>query len=362
MAQQAPEQSEQPAEAGVNKALISATKLPKSENQNITGLERTAILLLALGKDFGEPVWASLEDDEIAEISIAMSKLGKVTTEQVEEIIARFVSDMSISGAVMGNFESTEHLLKQILPEDRVNVIMEGIRGPAGRNMWEKLSNVQAHILANYLKNEYPQTIAVILSKITPDHAARVLGLLPNDFSLEVIQRMLAMESVQKEILEKIESTLRREFISNLSMTNRSDAHETMASIFNNFDRQTEALFMGKLEDVDRDAAERIKTLMFTFDDLGNLDASSIQALLREVEKDVLALAMKGTSNEIKDFFLSNMSKRAAELLRDDLENMGPVRLSDVDEAQSKMINKAKDLEAAGDIVIAKGDQQEEFI
>ena len=345
-----------------NQALVSLQNLSDGDEQPINGIERCAILLLALGKDFGEPIWSALEDDEIAEISVTMSKLGKVTTEQVEEILARFVSDMSISGAVMGNFESTESLLKQILPEDRVNVIMEGIRGPAGRNMWEKLSNVQAHILANYLKNEYPQTIAVILSKIKPDHTAKVLSLLPHDFSLEVIQRMLAMESVQKEILEKIESTLRREFISNLSMTNRSDAHETMASIFNNFDRQTEALFMGKLEDLDRDAAERIKNLMFTFDDLGNLDGSSIQALLREVEKDVLALAMKGTSDKIKDFFLQNMSKRAAELLRDDLENMGPVRLSDVDEAQSLMINKAKDLETAGTIIIAKGDQKEEFI
>ncbi len=361
MAQQA-NAKQQEAGTEVNKALLAAQNLPGEKMEFIGGLERSAILLLALGKDYGEPIWSSLEDDEIAEISITMSKLGKVTTEQVEEILARFISDMSISGAVMGNFESTESLLKQILPEDRVNVIMEGIRGPAGRNMWEKLSNVQAHILANYLKNEYPQTIAVILSKIRPEHAARVLGLLPNEFSLEVIQRMLAMESVQKEILEKIESTLRREFISNLSMTNRSDAHETMASIFNNFDRQTEALFMGKLEDVDRDAAERIKTLMFTFDDLGNLDGSSIQTLLREVEKDVLALAMKGTSDKIKDFFLSNMSQRAAELLRDDLENMGPVRLSDVDDAQSVMINKAKDLEAKGEIIIAKGDDKEEFI
>ncbi|GJM03914.1 MAG: flagellar motor switch protein FliG [Rhodomicrobium sp.] len=328
----------------------------------LSGEERSAILLLALGKDFGEPIWESLDDEEIAEISIAMSKLGKVTTTQVEDILARFISDMSISGAVMGNFESTESLLKQILPEDRVNLIMEGIRGPAGRNMWEKLSNVQAHILANYLKNEYPQTIAVILSKISPDHAARVLSLLPDDFSLEVIQRMLAMEAVQKEILEKIENTLRREFISNLSSTNRTDAHETMASIFNNFDRQTEALFMGKLEDVDRDAAERIKTLMFTFDDLGNLDGSSLQTLIRAMDNDVIALAIKGTSDKIKDLFLSNMSQRAAALLRDELENMGPVRLSDVDEAQMTMINKAKDLEAAGDIVLAKDGAEDEFI
>ena len=343
-------------------APVMFSGTPTTSLDEISGQERAAILLLALGKDYGEPVWEALEDDEIAEISIAMSKLGKVTTDQVEEILARFISDMSISGAVMGNFESTENLLKQILPEDRVNLIMEGIRGPAGRNMWEKLSNVQAHILANYLKNEYPQTIAVILSKINPDHAAKVLSLLQDDFSLEVIQRMLAMEAVQKEILEKIESTLRKEFISNLSSTNQTFAHETMASIFNNFDRQTEALFMGKLEEIDRDSAEKIKNLMFTFDDLGNLDAGSIQTLLRAVDNDVLALAMKGTSDQIKDFFLSNMSQRAADMLRDELENMGPVRLSDVDEAQATMINKAKDLEATGEIIISKGDSGEEFI
>ncbi len=359
--QEAQTATDLPDQAG-NPAIASMQTASTSTIEKINGPERSAILLLALGKDYGEPIWESLEDDEIAEISVAMSKLGKITTDQVEEILARFISDMSISGAMMGNFESTESLLKQILPEDRVNLIMEGIRGPAGRNMWEKLSNVQAHILANYLKNEYPQTIAVILSKIKSEHAARVLTLLPDDFSLEVIQRMLAMEAVQKEILEKIESTLRREFISNLSSTNRTDAHETMADIFNNFDRQTEALFMGKLEDMDRETAERIKNLMFTFNDLGNLDASSIQTLLREIENDVLALAMKGTSDQIKDFFLSNMSQRAAELLKDDLENMGPVRLSDVDEAQAAMVNKAKDLEASGDIVIAKGDNQEEFI
>jgi flagellar motor switch protein FliG len=343
-----------------NVALSTLQNNPPASS--LSGEERSAILLLALGKDYGEPIWESLDDEEIAEISIAMSKLGKVTTDQVEEILAKFISDMSISGAVMGNFESTESLLKQILPEDRVNLIMEGIRGPAGRNMWEKLSNVQAHILANYLKNEYPQTIAVILSKISPDHAARVLSLLPDDFSLEVIQRMLAMEAVQKEIIEKIENTLRREFISNLSSTNRTDAHETMASIFNNFDRQTEALFMGKLEDVDRDAAEKIKTLMFTFDDLGKLDNASLQTLIRAIDSDVIALAIKGTSEKIKELFLSNMSQRAASLLRDELENMGPVRLSDVDEAQMAMINKAKDLEAAGDIILAKDGAEDEFI
>lgn len=351
--------------AEVQQLETEQTEAPNQEattTENLDGTEKAAILLLSLGTDFGEPIWQSLDDEEIAEISIAMSKLGMISTDNVEDILAQFISDMSISGAMMGNYESTEQLLMQILPEDRVSHIMEGIRGPAGRNMWEKLSNVQPHVLANYLKNEYPQTIAVILSKISADHAAKVLALLADDFSLEVIQRMLAMESVQKEILEKIEQTLRREFISNLSRTNQTDAHETMADIFNNFDRQTEALFMGKLEELDREAAERIKNLMFTFDDLGKIDSSSIQTLLREVDNNILALAIKGTSDKIRDYFLENMSKRAADLMRDDLENMGPVRLSDVDEAQSTMINKAKDLAAKGEIFIAKDGDTDEFI
>ena len=177
---------------------------------------------------------------------------------------------------------------------ERVDAIMEEIRGPAGRNMWEKLSNVQEDVLANYLKNEYPQTVAVVLSKIKPDHASRVLTSLPEDFALECVQRMLRMEPVQREILDKIEQTLRIEFMSNLARTSKRDSHEMMADIFNSFDRQTEARFIGALEERNREAAERIRALMFVFEDLGKLDPGGVQTLLRAVEKDQLALALKG--------------------------------------------------------------------
>ena len=126
---------------------------------------------------------------------------------------------------------------------------MDEIRGPAGRNMWEKLANVQEEVLANYLKNEYPQTVAVVLSKLRPEHAARVLAILPEDLALDVVNRMLRMEAVQKEVIERVEQTLRTEFMSNLSQTRRRDAHEVMAEIFNNFDRQTETRFMTALEE-----------------------------------------------------------------------------------------------------------------
>ena len=267
---------------------------------------------------------------------------------------------MSATGSLVGTFESTERLLAKVLPDDRVNNIMEEIRGPAGRTMWDKLGNVNESVLANFLKNEYPQTVAVVLAKIKPEHAARVISLLPDGMALEVIMRMLRMESVQREILEDVERTLRNEFMSNLARTNRRDAHELMAEIFNNLDRTTEQRFMSALEERNREAAERVKALMFTFDDLANLDPGSMQTLLRKADKSKLPLALKGANDELQAFFFSNMSERAAKLLREELVDMGPARLRDVDEAQAYVVNLAKELAAKGEIMIAdsKGDDE----
>src|SRR6266566_2148160 len=265
-------------------------------------------------------------------------------------------------GALMGNFDATERLLQQYLPPDRVTGIMEEIRGPAGRNMWEKLSNVQEQVLANYLKNEYPQTVAVVLSKLKPEQAARVLAILPEETALDVVNRMLRMESVQKEVLERVENTLRTEFMSNLSQTRRRDAHEVMAEIFNNFDRQTETRFLTTLEEQNRESAERIKQLMFTFDDLVKLDTGSAQTLMRHVDKDKLGIALKGATDSVRQFFLGNMSTRAAKMLVDEMKAIGPVRLRDVDEAQALLVNLAKDLAAKGEIMISKNSADEELI
>jgi flagellar motor switch protein FliG len=230
---------------------------------------------------------------------------------------------------------------------------MEEIRGPAGRTMWDKLGNVNETVLANYLKNEYPQTVAVVLSKIKPDHAARVLGQLPEAFAMEVVMRMLRMEAVQKEVLEDVERTLRTEFMSNLARTSRRDAHEMMAEIFNNFDRSTEGRFMSALEERSRDAAEKIKALMFTFEDLGRLDPGSVQTLVRNVDKAKLSIGLKGASETLREMFFSNMSERAGKLLKDEMASLGPVRLKDVDEAQMYMVNLAKDLAAKDEIMLA---------
>ena len=179
---------------------------------------------------------------------------------------------------------------------------------------------------------------------------------------MEVVQRMLALDPVQKEILEKIETTLRTEFMSTLSHTKRRDSHELMAEIFNAFDRQTEARFTTSLEETNREAAERIKALMFTFEDLSRLDSSALQTLLQKIDKKELALALKGANDQVKELFFANLSARAGKMLREDMEAMGPVRLKDVDEAQGRMVSTAKDLAARGEIVITKTKSDEEMI
>ena len=343
--------------------MAKGTKLAvKDDIRSLTGAERAAVVMLSLGEEHSQQIWKMLDEEEIKEISQVMSNLGSVSSSVIEKLLVEFVGQMAGTGSMMGSYESTERLLANILPGDKVGNIMEEIRGPAGRTMWDKLGNVNETVLANYLKNEYPQTVSVVLSKIKPEHAARVLGALPEEFALEVVQRMLRMESVQKDILDKVEQTLRVEFMSNLARTAKRDAHEQMAEIFNNFDRQTESRFVTALEERNRDSAERIKALMFTFEDLGKLDPGSIQTLLRNVEKDKLGLALKGATDSLRDVFFSNMSERAGKILKEDMEAMGPVRLKDVDEAQMRMVNVAKDLANKGEIMIAGGGSEDELV
>jgi len=334
----------------------------KEEYRSLTGQQKASIMMLSLSEEQASQLFTLMDDDEIKELSQTMAQLGTVDSGLVNRLFSEFVEEISATGSLTGTYETTERLLLNAIPKERVENIMDEIRGPAGRTMWDKLGNVNEAVLANYLKNEYPQTVAVILSKIRPDHGARVLGALPEPFAMEVMMRMLRMEAVQKEVLDGVEKTLRTEFMSNLARTSRRDPHEAMAEIFNNFDRNTESRFMTGLEERSRDSAEKIKALMFTFEDLAKLDPSGVQTLLREADKTKLALALKGASETLRNLFFTNMSERAGKILRDDMEDMGPVRMSDVDEAQMYLVTTAKDLADRGEIVIADNKEEDELI
>jgi len=335
----------------------------REDYRTLTGPEKAAILMLSLSEDQTAKIFEQMDDDEIMELSQTMAGLGKVSPTVVERLFVDFAEQMTSTNTLVGTQDSTERLLlKAGLNQDRINNIMEEIRGPAGRTMWEKLGNVNEEILSTFLQKEYPQTVAVVLSKVTSDHAARVLALLPDNFALEVIHRMLRMEAVQKDILDEVEKTLRTEFMTNLARTARRDSHELIADIFNNMERAVETRFMEELEKSLPESAEKIRSLMFTFEDLSKLDPSGIQTLIRAADKDKLPIALKGATDTVKDLFFSNMSERAAKIMKEDMAAMGPIRLKDVEESQQYVVNVAKDLEARGEITIASGSEEDELI
>ena len=334
----------------------------REDYRTLTGPEKAAIMVLSLGEEHAAKLFQHMDDEEIKEISQTMANLGTVSANLIERLFVEFAEQMSATGSLVGTYDSTERLLMKTLSKDKVDAIMEDIRGPAGRTMWDKLANVNENVLANYLKNEYPQTVAVVLSKIRAEHAGRVLTILPESFAMEVIMRMLRMEAVQKEVLDDVERTLRTEFMTNLARASRRDSHEMLAEIFNNLDRATEHRFIAALEERNRDSAERIKALMFTFEDLGKLDPSGVQAMLRAVDKSKLSIALKGASETLRDLFFTNMSERAGKMLREEMASMGPVRLRDVEEAQMLMVQTAKDLAARGEIVMSEGKGEDELI
>lgn len=321
-----------------------------------------AILMLAVGEEHAAKIFSLMEEHEIRDISREMSFLGQVPSEEVERVLVEFATSVSGGGGLTGSWQHTERLLKTFMDEDRVAEIMEEMRGPAGRTMWEKLDNVSEDILANYIRNEYPQTAAVILSKIKSLHAARVLSVLPQDFAFEVIERMLVMDNVPREILTTVEQTLRNEFMRNLSAKSKRDSHELLAEVFNNFDRTNEAKFMDMLQKYSPKDADLVRSLMFTFEDLLKTDDKGIQALLRDVEKDRLTLALKGASEELKVRFFKNMSERAGKIMQEDMQAMGPVRVKDVDDAQQAVITVAKALIDDGQLIIAEEGGEDEFI
>jgi len=325
----------------------------------LSGSEKAAMFMLASGEESAGKLFAKLQMEEIREITQAMSRLGVVSGEVVEALFRDFVERLGSAGGLVGSYDTTERLLARFLDQGKVSAIMEDIRGPAGRTVWDKLGNVDEAVLASYLKNEYPQTIAVVLSKIRSEHAARVLASLPEEAAVETLMRMLRMEVVPKEILNDVEQTLRAEFMSNLARTDRRDNHEIMAEIFNSLDRSTETRFLELLEERNKEAADRVRALMFTFEDLTKIDGPGIQTLLRNVDNGKLGLALKGASEKLRELFFANMSERAAKILRDDMEAMGPVRLREVEEAQMTLVNTAKELAAAGEVFIADGKDDE---
>lgn len=332
----------------------------RKEYVSLSGAERVSLLLLALGEEQVQKLFALLDESEIKQVATTMANLGKISSTVVEVMFSDFVDQLSSTGALVGSLESTRRLLIKAMPKEKVDSLMEELSGPAGRTMWDKLSNVNEALLANYLRNEYPQTIAVVLARIRPEVSSKVMALLPEGIVMEVVMRMLKMESVRREILDDIERTLKVEFTANIAKAPQRDSYELVAEIFNLMDRPTETKFISALEERNLETAERIKSLMFTFEDILKLNSTAIQSIIRVADKTKLSLALKGANENIQNAFFKSMSERAGKLMKEDMEAMGMVRVRDVDEAQTYIIATTKALSAKGEIVLRNGSEKED--
>ncbi|HAN98078.1 MAG TPA: flagellar motor switch protein FliG [Planctomycetaceae bacterium] len=326
----------------------------------VSNLRRAAVLLMSLPEDEAATLLSRLTPRQVEAVSIEIAKLGAVSAEEQTKAIKEFTqaNPKSLTTKV-GGLNIAQQLVNKALG-DSAKETLNNLRQSVEALPFGFLKKVDPQNIQSYVVDEHPQTIAVVLSRIRAEQSARVLSVLPETLALDVINRLIKMDSVQKDVLERVEQTLRTEFMSTLSQTSKRDPYAPIAEIFNYFDRQTENRFFVAMEATEKESAERIKTLMFTFDDLVKLDSGAIQTILRKVDKNKLTIALKGASEAVRDYFLKNMSQRAAKLMTDDLQNMGPVRLKEVDEAQALMITTAKDLADKGEIVIVKGASAED--
>ncbi len=328
---------------------------------DIPGRRKAAILLVILGPEKAAQVLKHLDESDVEMLTIEIANLGQVSDEEKRAVLQEFNNILKARQMLAtGGIEYAKKVLEKAFGPEKAMKIIERLVSNLQVKPFEFVRKADPLQLVNFLQNEHPQVIALVLSYLEPSMAAQVLGALPEDLQVEVIKRIALLERTSPEIVREIEKSLERKLSGVVSQQfSKVGGVDTAAEIMNNIDRQTEKTIMERLSQETPELAEEIRRRMFVFEDILKLDDRSIQLVLREVDTRDLALALKGASEEVKEKIFKNMSKRAAQLLKDELEFMGPVRVKDVEEAQQKIINVIRRLEEAGEIVIARGGGEE---
>jgi flagellar motor switch protein FliG len=321
-----------------------------ADAKRLSGPERAAILFLGLQQEQITKLMDHLNEDEIRTISRTMSRLGKVDPAIVEAVFSDFGDSAASGGVIVGTTQTTERLLRSVLigRDELVDSILQEISGPPKSNTWERVTTVEAQVLADYLGNEHPQVAAVGLSQLFADYAAQVLAQLPQASAADIMLRLLEVTTVNREILDDIERALRNDLGMDLVQDKKKDPHNYMADLIGRVNSDTETRLLGSLESISPEHAAMVRKHMFTFADLIKISTTSIQALLQECDKGRLAVALKLSDESQRQKFLSNMSERQAKMFRDELESGGTPRKPEVEEAQKEIVLLAKALSAAG--------------
>ena len=324
---------------------------------NKTGVEKAAIVLLILGEELAGQLMENLDQNEQITVTRALSAVGKVPPSLVREACETFQSKLSEGEIMVGSAHTAKRMLEKFLPEDRVMSIMDEIKAPIGRTTWEKLTSINHVTLANYLVGEGEQTAAVVISRLRSDYAAKVFEVLPPAFTVKLIHRMIDLESVPRETIIEIENILQAEFMTTFGHGGiGSDPTGFLAEIFN----RTSGDFTEKvLEEVGVERPEDVQAIqsrMFTFNDLATIDLVAASAIIGNVPRDVLILALKNAPENVVERFLSSVAERTAGIMRDEMQFLGPIRLREIKSAQDEVLRTAKRLEASGEIVLKDSD------
>lgn len=336
--------------------MADKNALDKS-GRNINSLERAAILLMSVGEKDAAEILKQMGPKEVQRVGAAMSALKSVTQDTVSNVLTQFLNECGAqSGLGVGAESYVRNMLVEALGEERAKGFLDRILIGGSSSGINSLKWMDPRSVADVIRLEHPQIQAVVLSYLEPDQSASILSNFPDKVRLEIMMRIASLESVQPDALKELNHILEKQFSgkgSNPSTT--IGGTKTAAEIMNNLDGAVEQELMQAIKDVDEDLGNQIQDLMFVFDNLREVDDRGIQALLREVSSEVLILALKGADDYLKEKFFANMSKRAAELLRDDLEAKGPVRIVEVEAAQKEILVVARRMADAGEIQLAGG-------
>lgn len=321
----------------------------------LTGPQKTAILILALGDAFASEVFKKFERTEITAVSRAMAKLDTVTKEQAEEVLREFNQAMTIGKEMLyGGPEQVRKMISSNLDSDTARYILDELDFDSGPVPFKELGNVSPKILAQILRNEHPQTLALILGHLPPENAGNLLQNMAPGVRAEVLIRLAKLEAVAEEMLVEVDRVLQSQLIAIGGKEGRKvGGVNSVAEILNAIDRATEEEIMADIEEESAQLAEEIKQLMFVFEDIMKIDDRGIREVLKEISNEDLTMSLKTAPEELREKFFKNLSERAGNMIREDLEIMGPVKLSEVEAAQQNIVKQVRRLEAEGRIVIA---------
>ncbi len=332
--------------------------------QPLSGKQKAAVLLIALGPDVSSHVFKHLREDEIEQLTFEIASVRRVLPEEQEKVLQEFREMMLAQQYItQGGIEYARELLEKALGPQRAVEIIRRLTASLQVRPFDFARRADPQQLFNFIQHEHPQTIALIMAYLQPEQAAAILSSLPPERQVEVARRLATLDRTAPDVLGEIEQALERKLASIVNQDYTSAGGlDAAVEVLNRVDRGTEKTIMEALEEVDPELAEEIKKRMFVFEDIVLLDDRSIQQVLREVDSRDLALALRTASDEVKARIFRNISKRAAEMLREEMEYMGPVRLRDVEEAQGRIVAIIRRLEESGDIVIARGGSEEVLV